>query len=78
MSMRELDDIVHRAESLTPDEMLQLAAMLIQRVRAAEEAGPNLPRWSDLLGLVPEPALGEEAQAWVTRTRQEDGDIEDR
>ena len=78
MSMRELDEIVRRAESLTPDEKLQLAAILIERARHVEETDNNEPRWTDLRGVVAEPALGEEAQEWVTRTRQEGANGESR
>ena len=78
MSMRELDDIVRRAESLTPAEKLQLAAILIERVRRVEEADNNELRWTDLRGVVAEPALGEDAQEWVTRTRQEGANGEGR
>ena len=28
-------------------------------------------KWADLAGMLPYPALGEDAQAWVTRTRRE-------
>ena len=70
MSARELDDIVQRTEALTAGEKLQLAAILIERARQVETSETAM-RWSDLRGRVPAPALGEDAQAWVTRTRQD-------
>ncbi len=33
-------------------------------------AGPR-PRWMDAAGVAPHPLTGEDAQAWVSRTRQE-------
>jgi hypothetical protein len=78
MSARELDDIVQRTEALTADEKLQLAAILIERARQTDSAGTATPRWSDLRGQVSAPALGEDAQAWVIRTRQENSPREDR
>jgi hypothetical protein len=71
VSARELDDIVQRTEGLTADEKLQLAAILIEQARQSETAGVMTPRWRDLRGRVTAPALGEDAQAWVSRTRQD-------
>ncbi len=78
MSARELNEMAQRAAALTADEKLQLAAMLIEQARQGQEATVPPVRWRDLRGQVPEPALGEDAQAWVTRTRQEGAERERR
>jgi hypothetical protein len=44
-----------------------LAARLIEQAR--RKAKP-VRRWLDALGRAPYPLVGEDAQAWVTRTRQ--------
>jgi hypothetical protein len=71
MATRELEDLVRQAETLSADEKLQLAAALIEQARQGAKDAASEVRWSDLRARVAAPALGEDAQAWVTRTRQE-------
>ena len=71
MATRELDDLVRRAATLTADEKLQLAAALIEQARQGKLSTAPSVKWRDLRARLAEPALGEDAQAWVTRTRQE-------
>ncbi len=61
-----LDELIKRSEALTPDEQLQLAVHLIQKARHRTDV-----HWRDLKGLMEAPALGEDAQSWVSRTRTE-------
>ena len=74
MSAQLLEDLIQQASQLTPDEQLRLATRLIERARQATTTS-NPPRarrkWKDICGALPYPALGEDAQAWVSRTRQE-------
>jgi hypothetical protein len=71
MTTHDVTDLLHRAEVLSDEEKLQLAALLIEQARQSERAASGEPRWQDLRGLYTHPALGEDAQAWITRTRQE-------
>jgi hypothetical protein len=60
------------AAQLPPAEQKQLAETILQRL--ASGSPPNGPRrrsWREIRGSVPYPACGEDAQAWVTRSRRE-------
>ena len=70
--MIDVSQIIKQTETLSGDEQLALAMLLIERVRhnAISTAQPH--RWLDVMGAAPYPLVGEEAQAGVTRTRGED------
>jgi hypothetical protein len=63
---------LNETAGLSTDEQLELAALLVKRARR----GKALPgrRWLDVVGTAPYPLTGEDAQDWVTRTRQEGED----
>ena len=54
-------------------EQLALAAHLIEQARqdVMESTSHERPSWSSIEGLFSYPLAGEDAQAWVTRTRRE-------
>jgi hypothetical protein len=68
-------ELARQAEQLSVGEQIELALWLMQNVRAA--AGTDAPRysWTEVAGIAPYPLAGEDAQAWVSRTREE-GDHE--
>jgi hypothetical protein len=66
-----LEDLARRAAMLTTDEKLQLAALLIEQAREGKPSTAHASGWRDLRARLAEPALGEDAQHWVSRTRQE-------
>jgi len=70
MSTKTLEDLKRGSEALTPDEKARLAAYLLE-----ETAGVAPPaagrKWQDLAGMVAHPLFGEDAQDYVSRTRQE-------
>lgn len=70
--MIDVNQIVEQTEALSGDEQLALAMLLIERVRrnAISKAQPH--RWLDVMGAAPYPLTGEDAQAWVIRSRSED------
>lgn len=68
-------DILKQTATLSADEQLALAEMLIEQARNKSQATASRHNWLDAMGAAPYPLMGEDAQAWVTRTRQE-GDIE--
>ena len=64
-------ELARQAEQLSVSEQIELAMWLMQNVRAA--AGVDSPRysWTEVAGIAPYPLAGEDAQAWVSRTREE-------
>lgn len=73
MSSAAYREIVELADKLAPDERLELIAHLAVGVCGGSPED-NRPSRLDLLGAVPYPALGDDAQAWVSRTRHESDD----
>jgi hypothetical protein len=71
MSVETLDSLIKQVDSLTTDEQLRLAAYLVERARETYRSVEPCREWQDLRGLLLAPALGEDAQAWVSRTRRE-------
>lgn len=69
-SEQTLARIKQQADVLSADEQLRLAAYLVERARSSIPAAVER-KWSDLRGLYSHPMLGEDAQSWVTRTREE-------
>lgn len=69
-----LIEIMREMEKLSSDEQLELAARLIEWARRGAAAVRPRLRWLDLVGAAPYPMMGEDAQAWVSRTRQEGDD----
>lgn len=67
-----MKEVTSRVEQLTNAERLSLPAQLVEKIRAT--GIPETPQcdWLDLCGLVEFPALGEDAQAWASRTRREE------
>lgn len=64
-----LIELLHQSASLSTDEQLELAALLIEQARK-KTTSPRR-KWLDVIGAAPYPLTGEDAQAWVTRTREE-------
>ena len=67
-----VDDAVRLVSSLPPAEQLRVVGRIVQDLAdrsATKTAGGNA--WLDLYGIVEAPALGEDAQEWVSRTRRE-------
>ena len=71
MSPETLNDIIKRLDALTADEQLSLAAQLIERARSVHPPSSPGRKWRDIRGLARPSLLGEDAQAWVSRTRRE-------
>ena len=78
MSSELLEELMKRAEELTPSERLLLAARVIEGLRQEIPPTYDRPRyrWTEVRGMLPHPALGEDAQAYLSRTRR--GDTEQR
>lgn len=71
MARPTYEEVLKLAEALPREERLQLIAALATQARDAAAPHESRPRWRDIRGTVPYPAFGEDAQAWVSRTRDE-------
>lgn len=69
---QRLIQLLNETAALSADEQLELAALLIEQARK-KTAAPRR-KWLDVMGAAPYPLTGEDAQAWVTRARQEGED----
>jgi hypothetical protein len=74
MTVQNIDQLLRRAGKLTPSERLLLASRLIRDVRAEMPARRSRLKWRDAAGLLKYPALGEDAQTYITRYRRSDDD----
>jgi hypothetical protein len=63
--------VLRLARTLTNSERLRLIADLAGMAGETDAEGDESRSWLDLEGTLPYPALGEDAQAWVSRSRQE-------
>ena len=71
MLSKELDEIVKKVEFLKTDEQLFLVSHLVGKLRIMYQDPQKRRKWSEICGSVPYPLFGEDAQDWVSRTRQE-------
>jgi hypothetical protein len=63
----ELDELIKKTDSLSHEDQLRLLEHLSRTVAP----GRRGRRWREIRGAAPYPLLGEDAQAWVSRTRGE-------
>lgn len=70
MNQNILKELKHQADTLTIEEQLELIAYLVEKARQAQFQTQNRQQWSDLSGLVTAPVFGEDAQSFISRTRQ--------
>ena len=78
MSTEVLHNLIKQAEALSPDELLRLIAYLVEKVRATYPSPKPRRTCAEICGAAPYPLLGEDAQAWVSRTRREDTEQRER
>jgi hypothetical protein len=78
MASEQLIEILKRSETLTLDEQLELIARLAAQARDSQQPSSGGRSWSEARGLAPYPLLGEDAQAYLTRSRQSDTDDRER
>ena len=75
-----VDQVVALASRLPPAERRQLAEMILAGLGSHPEASESPPRrsWREIRGSVPYPMCGEDAQAWISRTRREADETRER
>jgi hypothetical protein len=66
-----LQQVLKQASQLSIEEQLSLIAYLAEQLKQSSQVSQDPPNWFDLEGAVTYPFLGEDAQTWVTRSRQE-------
>jgi hypothetical protein len=66
-----LQDVLKQVEQLTAEERLELIQKVAAGLKTEAAIAQPRPKWSDLRGMAPYPLMGEDAQEWVSRTRQE-------
>lgn len=70
MAQSSLDQLLKKAGKLSASERLLLASRLIQGVRNEMSPQKSTPQWKDVAGIFPYQALGEDAQSYISRSRQ--------
>lgn len=60
--------LLQQTAVLTSEEKLRLIAHLADSLR---QSAPRRRKWSEIRGAAPYPLFGEDAQDWITRSRQE-------
>jgi hypothetical protein len=73
-----LKQLLQQVEQLTLEERLELIQQVAESLKKPGAIAHSKPRWSDLKGLAPYPMMGEDAQEWISRTRQEADDHRER
>ena len=66
-----VETLVRQAETLSIEDQLLLMARLAETVRQQWRPTAARRKWREIRGIVQAPIMGEDAQAWVSRTRQE-------
>lgn len=67
-----VETLVRQAETLSIEDQLLLMARLAENVRQQWQPTATQRKWREIRGIVQFPMLSEDAQTWVSRTRQED------
>lgn len=74
----QVSEIMKQAEMLSASDQLELAVLLIERARQNPSLATQRYKWMDAAGVAPYPLTGEDAQDWISRTRQEGDDERER
>jgi hypothetical protein len=71
MSQELLLNLIKQSDELTSEELSQLVNYLAVKVQSSGLANEPRRKLSAFKGRAPYPLVGEDAQAWVSHTRQE-------
>lgn len=71
MNMQSVEILFSQAATLSLDDQLLLMARLAKTVRQQRRQVSTARKWQEIRGIVKGSMLGEDAQTWVSRTRQE-------
>jgi hypothetical protein len=67
----EILELARQAEQLTISEQIELAMWLMQNARASIDMDAARYSWTEVAGIAPYPLVGEDAQMWVSQSREE-------
>ncbi len=69
----QLQQVLSDIDRLSPTDRIQVMTHVIESIKEYVPTEPIKPqrKWHDLRGMVMAPLMGEDAQEWVSRTRQE-------
>ena len=67
----QLDSLLKQIDLLTADDQLRLVSYVAEKARRKMPLAKTRRKWKDVCGMLPYPALGEDAQAYISRTRRE-------
>ncbi|NEO53566.1 MAG: hypothetical protein F6K54_11030 [Okeania sp. SIO3B5] len=71
MSQELLNELISKSEKLNIEEKLQLMRYLSNNLQINDNSTPKPRRkWREIQGKATYPLVGEDAQEWVSRTRQ--------
>ncbi len=71
MNTLGVETLVRQVETLSIEEQLVFMARLAETIRQQWRPVAARRKWREIRGVVQSPMVGEDAQAWVSRTRQE-------
>jgi hypothetical protein len=68
----QLQQVLSDIDCLSPTDRIQVMTHVIESIKeyVPKEAIKSNRQWRDLSGMVTAPLMGEDAQDWVSRTRQ--------
>ncbi|HEY4723533.1 MAG TPA: hypothetical protein VII92_16880, partial [Anaerolineae bacterium] len=64
-------DLIEQADTLSPEDQLRLANHLVQRVLQNLPVAKPQRKWREIRGMAKPSLFGEDAQAYISRTRRE-------
>ncbi len=69
----QLQQVLSDIDRLSPTERIQVMSHVIESIKEYLPTEPvkSQRKWSDLRGMAVAPLMGEDAQAWVSRTRKQ-------
>lgn len=78
MTTEVLSELMERVSTLTLEEQLTLVRHLTEKVSEAHTGTKPRRKWAEICGAAAYPLLGEDAQAYISRTRREDTESRER
>lgn len=72
MASQAFYEVIGRASRLDPEEKRLLIVRLTEQAGESRVASPTRRAWHEIAGSSVYPLAGEDAQAWVSRSRHED------
>ncbi|MEW6235308.1 MAG: hypothetical protein AB1656_07975 [Candidatus Omnitrophota bacterium] len=72
MNHKVMEEIIAKSDLLSSEEQQQIIAVLTEKVQKSARMQVKPPRkWLDMVGRLPYPACGEDAQIHISRNRRE-------